>query len=99
MRRFVLVSYDITEDKRLRRISGLLRGYGERVQYSVFLCQLTEKDLVVLSEKIKDIINHKEDQVILIGLGPVAGKQDSLPGRWQVIGAPLTIADHSVMIY
>ena len=99
MRRFVLVSYDISEDKRLRHIFKLLRGYGEHVQYSVFLCQLTEKDLIVLSEKIKDIIHHKEDQVILIGLGPVGRKSDSLPGRWQVIGAPLSISDHSLMIY
>ncbi len=99
MRRFVLVSYDIAEDKRLRRIFKLLRGYGDRVQYSVFLCQLTEKDIVVLTEKIKDIIHHKEDQVILIRLGLVDGKSDSLPGQWQVIGVPLSLSDHSVMIY
>jgi CRISPR-associated protein Cas2 len=99
MRRFVLVAYDITENKRLRRIFKLLHGYGEHVQYSVFLCQLTEKDMVVLTEKIKDIIHQKEDQVILIGLGPVGGKSDSLPGHWQVIGMPLSVADYSVMIY
>ena len=99
MRRFVLVSYDIADDKRLRQVFRLLRGYGDRLQYSVFLCQLTEKDVVVLSERIKDIIHHKEDQVILIGLGPVGGKSDAVPAHWQVIGAPLAISDHSVMIY
>jgi len=99
MRRFVLVSYDISDDKRLRRIYKLLRGYGERVQYSVFLCQLTDKDQIVLTEKIKDIIHHKQDQVILINLGAVEGKRDALPGNWQTLGTVLTISDNSVMIY
>jgi len=99
MRHFVLICYDITDDRRLRRIFTLLQGYGEHVQYSVFLCQLTEKDMVVLSEKIKDIVNQKEDQVILIRLGPVGSKSDSVPRGWQVIGAPISISDHSLMIY
>jgi len=64
-----------------------------------FLCRLTEKDTIVLSEKIKDIIHHTEDQVILIKLGLVDGKHDSLPEKWQVLGVPLSISDHSVMIY
>lgn len=99
MRQFVLVSYDISNAKRLRHMFKLLRGYGEHVQYSVFLCQLTGKDMVVLSEKIKDIIHKKEDQTILITLGRVAGKRTSMPAHWRVLGQPLTIADNSVMIY
>ncbi len=99
MRRFVLVSYDISEQKRLRRIFKLLRGYGEHVQYSVFLCQLTEKDKVVLQEKIKDIIHHEEDQVILINLGAVEGKRASLPGHWEVLGTKLILSSNSLMIY
>ncbi len=99
MRRFVLVTYDVSDDKRLRRVFRLLRGFGEHVQYSVFLCRLTDKDLVVLSEKIRDIIHHKEDQAILITLGPVDGKRDRMPEHWTVIGAPLVVADNSVMIY
>ncbi len=99
MRHFVLVTYDVANDKRLRRIFKLLRGYGEHVQYSVFLCQLTEKDMVVLREKISDILHRKEDQAILIRLGPVDGKRDSMPEHWKVIGTPLVLADKSVMIY
>ncbi|MGI6496948.1 MAG: CRISPR-associated endonuclease Cas2 [Kiritimatiellia bacterium] len=40
MRRFYLVSYDIPDDKRRARVFKLMRGWGERVQYSVFCCQL-----------------------------------------------------------
>lgn len=99
MRQFVLVTYDVSDDKRLRRIFTLLRGYGEHVQYSVFLCQLTDKDKVVLMEKVKDILHHKEDQAVLITLGPVDGKRSSMPANWEVVGMPLTLSDNSVMIY
>ncbi len=99
MRCFVLVCYDVSNDKRLRKIFNLLRGYGEHVQYSIFLCQLTDKDKVVLSEKIKDILDLAEDQAILISLGQVDGKRGSMPLHWHVIGTPLVLADNSVMIY
>jgi len=94
-----VVSYDVADEKRLRRIFKLLRGYGEHIQYSVFLCQLTDKDKVVLSEKISDILHLKEDQAILMTLGPVNEKRYSLPENWKVIGHPLNLADRSVMIY
>ena len=99
MRSFVLISYDIADDKRLRRMFKLLHGYGEPVQYSVFLCQLSEKDKVVLTEKIKDILHHAEDQTVMIALGPVDGTRGAVPERWRVIGKPLVLADRSVMIY
>lgn len=99
MRYSVLVAYDISDEKRLRKLFRLLRGYGDHIQFSIFLCQLTDKDKLVLLEKVKDIIHHKEDQVILITLGQVDGKHYSLPEKWQTLGIPLSIPDHSVMIY
>lgn len=95
----MLVSYDVADEKRLRRMFKLLRGYGEHVQYSVFLCQLTDKDEVVLTEKIRDILHLDQDQTILIRLGPVHGKRGSIPEHWKVIGTPLALSDRSVMIY
>lgn len=38
-----LVSYDITSDKRRRKIAKILENYGKRVQYSVFECELDEE--------------------------------------------------------
>ena len=37
-----LVSYDITSDKRRRKIAKILENYGKRIQYSVFECDLDE---------------------------------------------------------
>lgn len=99
MRRYVLIAYDVSDDKRLRRIFKLLRGYGDHIQYSVFLCRLTDKDRFVLKEKIKDILNFKKDQVILIPLGAVGGKRSSQPEHWEIIGTQLIISDNSLMIY
>ncbi len=100
MRQFVLVSYDISDAKRLRRTYKLMRGYGEHVQYSVFLCRLTDKDMVVLKEKIHDIVHHDEDQVMLIRLGRVnATHQVGTPENWQIIGRKLNIRDTKVMVF
>ncbi len=35
-----LVSYDICDPKRLRRVAKILEGFGTRLQYSVFECPL-----------------------------------------------------------
>ncbi|MCY0871023.1 MAG: CRISPR-associated endonuclease Cas2 [Firmicutes bacterium] len=71
MRRHVLVSYDISDPKRLRKVYKILRGYGKHIQYSVFLCQLSERDETELKENLKDVIHHRDDQVIFARLGTV----------------------------
>lgn len=38
-----LVSYDISNTKTRNKIADTLKNYGQRVQYSVFECRLTEK--------------------------------------------------------
>jgi CRISPR-associated protein Cas2 len=39
----VVVSYDISDDKRRRKVAQIMEGYGYRVQYSVFECDLDKK--------------------------------------------------------
>ena len=48
MRNSYLICYDICDDKRLRKVFQVMRGYGDHLQYSVFECQLKESDLVRL---------------------------------------------------
>lgn len=38
-----LVSYDISSDRRRKKIVNILENYGKRIQYSVFECDLDEK--------------------------------------------------------
>ncbi len=74
MRRHVLVSYDISDPKRWRQVYKIVRGHGKHVQYSVFLCQLTEMDEVILKELLRDVIHQSTDQVIFVRLGTIKSK-------------------------
>lgn len=69
MRRCYLVCYDIRNDKRLRHVHRFLKAYGERWQYSVFYCTLRAIDRVRLETGLRDIINMREDQVLIVDLG------------------------------
>ena len=67
-----LVSYDIREPKRLRRVARALEGFGIRLQYSVFECPLDPMRLAKLKAELHPLINHDEDQVLFVSLGPSA---------------------------
>lgn len=72
MRTRYLVSYDICDDKRLRRVAKTLEGYGERLQYSLFECPLDRQRCAELRSSLHEIINHDEDQVLFVSLGSLA---------------------------
>jgi len=67
-----LVSYDICHPKRLRRVARALEGFGVRLQYSVFECALDAMRLAKLKTELHDLMNHDEDQVLFVSLGPSA---------------------------
>jgi CRISPR-associated protein Cas2 len=46
MRQSYLVCYDITDDRRLRKVFKLMRGFGDHLPYSIFECQFTASDLI-----------------------------------------------------
>jgi len=69
MRRCFLVCYDIRDEKRLRRIHKLMKAYGEPWQYSVFYCTLKAIDRVRLETALRETMNLKEDQVLIVDLG------------------------------
>lgn len=60
---FLVVCYDIPDNKRRTRVGKTLEGYGYRVQKSVFECELTGALLKKMMEEIKAIVHHKEDSV------------------------------------
>ena len=74
MRTVYLVTYDISDPKRLRRTHEFLRGWGERLQLSVFRCELGAADLVRVRAGLVEIIHAEEDQVLFADLGPVEGR-------------------------
>lgn len=70
MRRIYLVTYDIANDKRLRQVFKKMNGYGEHLQYSVFQCELSDKERIQMVAELNTLINHREDQVLVFSLGP-----------------------------
>src|SRR5690606_3870490 len=74
MRQTYIVCYDICDAKRLRRVFKTLRGCGDPLQYSVFRCELTHRELVELRAELGAIIHHTEDQVLFVDVGPVSGR-------------------------
>ena len=67
-----LVSYDISDPKRLRKVARSLEGFGVRLQYSVFECPLDDLRLAKLKMELQSLVNHDEDQVLFVSLGSSA---------------------------
>ncbi len=60
---FVVVSYDIPEDKRRTKVMKLLRNFGAHVQYSVFECELKDTAYQQLRERLALLIAPQVDSV------------------------------------
>ncbi len=60
---FIVVAYDIIDDKRRNRVAKTMEDYGTRVQYSVFECVLEEEYLTEMVDTLKKHIDHKEDSI------------------------------------
>ncbi len=74
MRAAYVVSYDICDPKRLRKVYKTMHGFGEHIQLSVFRCELSATHLEKMIGKLEKIIHHREDQVMIIYLGPADGR-------------------------
>lgn len=60
---FIIISYDIKDDKRRNKVCNLLKNYGSRVQYSVFECNIDEKSYKNILKRILLYINNDEDSL------------------------------------
>ena len=69
-RRRYLVTYDVTDARRRAGIFRTLTGFGDWVQYSVFMCELNRREHVQLIAALSPHVNEAEDQVLFVDLGP-----------------------------
>ena len=72
----LLISYDVSTDseegqKRLRKVARACKNYGQRVQYSVFECRVTQAQLEALEAQLQDIMDPKKDnlRIYILHLG------------------------------
>lgn len=58
-----VISYDIEENQIRAKLSKLLEGYGVRIQYSVFECELSEKRFQELYKRILQLTEGEAGSV------------------------------------
>lgn len=96
MRRRYLVTYDVSSATRLRRVFRAMHGFGNAVQYSVFLCDLSAAERQLMRERLTALLNLREDRVLIVDLGAateergesfeVMGRQlESMPDAYRAI--------------
>lgn len=90
---FYIVSYDIKNNKRRLKIAKTLLDYGTRVQYSVFECNLNDKQVQKLREIIDRLIDEQEDTVRIYGLC------EACRGRVTIHGTGTLTADIELYIF
>lgn len=92
-RRRYLVAYDIRDDRRLRLIATCMEGYGTRIQYSVFVSDLSSRELILMRGDIEALMKKTEDSVMIVDLGAVGdlsrflflGPHETLPAPGAVV--------------
>lgn len=70
MEHLYVISYDISEPKRWRRVFRIMKGYGEWLQLSVFQCRLSRARMLQLEAALSEAVNHHEDHVLIVDIGP-----------------------------
>lgn len=70
---WIIVAYDVSTDtakgrKRLRRVAQVCKDFGQRVQKSVFECQVDNLKYEELRRKLLREINDEEDNLRLYRL-------------------------------
>ena len=74
MRHRFPVCYDVADPRRLARTYRKMNGFGEPAQYSVFICDLSPKERALLETALTEILNLKEDRVLIVDMGPSEGR-------------------------
>ncbi len=64
-----IITYDISDQKRWRRIFKLMKGYGEWLQLSVFQCRLSRRRHAELVATLDELILNEHDHVLMLDLG------------------------------
>jgi CRISPR-associated protein Cas2 len=92
-RRRYLVAYDIRDDRRLRSIARCMESYGTRIQYSVLVCDLSDREMILMRGDVEALMKKSEDSVMVVDLGQAGdssrflflGHHEKLPSSTAVI--------------
>jgi CRISPR-associated protein Cas2 len=84
---YVVVAYDIDDHGRRRRLARLLEGFGERVQRSVFECDLNGRELAMLLHRLERFA-HAGDAIRVYRLPPHVAAGTRIFGGLPLVRTP-----------
>ena len=88
---FYVISYDIPDDKRRNQLAKVLKGFGTRVQYSVFEAHLSRTQYAELKRAVTRVIDLSEDSVRYYALCGACTGRIEVPAVGDVTSEPETI--------
>lgn len=89
-----IVTYDIRDPKRWRRVFRIMKGYGEWVQLSVFQCRMSRQRHAELIALLDGMIHHGDDHIVIMDVGPA----DKVAPRVTSLGRSFTAVEHTSII-
>ena len=88
---FYVISYDIPDDRRRNQLAKALKGFGTRVQYSVFEAHLNRREYQELKRAVERVITPSEDSVRYYRLCGACADRVEVPAIGDVTPDPKTI--------
>jgi len=88
----MLITYDIPDDRRRARIHKELQNFGQWVQYSVFECDLDERQRARLRHRLEQWLKADEDSIFFYRL---CGTCEAQTER---LGTLKRVANHSLIV-
>jgi len=93
-RRYI-VAYDIADDRRRIHVANFLSSFGDRVQYSVFVCDLKPARFARLRSSLLSLIFLSEDSIMICDLGQTRSLDVS---QFEIIGTSRPVTPTTVLI-
>lgn len=88
-----LITYDITDPKRLRRMHKFLKEFGSNTQKSVFECDIDDNALKSIRRFCREELDLKDDQVRIYKICSRCISKVSISG----LGIKITQLDYAVI--
>lgn len=82
---FLVVVYDISNDRRRTKLHKLLKNFGSPVQYSVFECLLTAEEISQMKKQVKKILRQKSDHLRYYSLCKGCKAKTEIIGRVDIL--------------
>ena len=86
----LIICYDVYKTKRRNKLAALLEGYGLRANYSVFELDVSEREYILIKDRIVRIIEPKTDKVLFYRICKTCMAKSESLGEGEISRSPDT---------